>query len=39
LLGAAEWCRLARSSFDRITGAADTDAMLDSLFSRFCIGK
>lgn len=35
----AEWLRLARQQLDRITGAAGTEEMLDSLFSRFCIGK
>lgn len=35
----AEALRLARRAFDRITGQADTQAMLDALFSRFCIGK
>jgi tRNA modification GTPase len=39
LLTVAEHCRLARRAFDRITGAADTEAMLDALFGRFCIGK
>jgi len=39
LLIVAEHCRLARRAFDRITGAADTEAMLDALFGRFCIGK
>lgn len=35
----AEHLRLARLAFDRITGMADTEAMLDQLFGRFCIGK
>ncbi|WP_430980935.1 tRNA uridine-5-carboxymethylaminomethyl(34) synthesis GTPase MnmE [Stakelama marina] len=35
----AESLRAARASIDRITGRADVEAMLDSLFSRFCIGK
>jgi tRNA modification GTPase len=35
----AENLRAARRQFDRITGAADVEAMLDSLFARFCIGK
>ncbi len=35
----AEHLRLARRMLDRITGRADVEAMLDSLFSRFCIGK
>jgi len=39
LLIVAEQCRLARRAFDRITGTSDTEAMLDALFGRFCIGK
>jgi tRNA modification GTPase len=39
LLIVAEQCRLARHAFDRITGASDTESMLDALFGRFCIGK
>lgn len=35
----AEELRAARTAFDRITGRADVEAMLDSLFGRFCIGK
>jgi tRNA modification GTPase len=35
----AENLRLARSALDRVTGASDTEAMLDALFGRFCIGK
>jgi tRNA modification GTPase len=35
----AEQLRLARSTFDRLTGRASTEAMLDALFGRFCIGK
>ncbi|WP_448659361.1 tRNA uridine-5-carboxymethylaminomethyl(34) synthesis GTPase MnmE [Sphingomonas sp. CJ99] len=35
----AEELRSARTAFDRITGRADVEAMLDSLFGRFCIGK
>ncbi|VXC49507.1 tRNA uridine-5-carboxymethylaminomethyl(34) synthesis GTPase MnmE [Sphingomonas sp. AX6] len=35
----AESLRAARGAFDRITGRGDVEAMLDSLFSRFCIGK
>src|SRR3546814_3206432 len=35
----AERLRRARTALDRITGAAGTEAMLDALFSRFCIGK
>lgn len=36
---AAEHLRLARSAFDRLTGCASTEDMLDALFGRFCIGK
>lgn len=36
---AAEHLRLARSAFDRLTGRASTEDMLDALFGRFCIGK
>jgi tRNA modification GTPase len=39
LLVIAEELRRARLAFDRITGAAGTEAMLDALFGRFCIGK
>lgn len=35
----AESVRHALTSLDRITGRADTEAMLDALFGRFCIGK
>ncbi len=35
----AERLRLARVSFDRLTGRAATEDMLDTLFGRFCIGK
>jgi tRNA modification GTPase len=35
----AERLRLARAAFDRLTGRASTEAMLDTLFGRFCIGK
>lgn len=35
----AEDLRAAMRALDRITGAADTEAMLDTLFGRFCIGK
>lgn len=35
----AEHLRVARSAFDRLTGRASTEAMLDTLFGRFCIGK
>ncbi|MDP5280501.1 tRNA uridine-5-carboxymethylaminomethyl(34) synthesis GTPase MnmE [Sphingomonas sp. DG1-23] len=39
LLLLAEELRSARRAFDAITGRADVEAMLDALFSRFCIGK
>lgn len=39
LILVGESLRAARQAFDRITGRADVEAMLDSLFSRFCIGK
>jgi tRNA modification GTPase len=35
----AEQLRAARVAIDRITGRAGTEAMLDALFGRFCIGK
>lgn len=35
----AEELRAAMVALNRITGRADTEAMLDTLFSRFCIGK
>ncbi|MGN3974651.1 tRNA uridine-5-carboxymethylaminomethyl(34) synthesis GTPase MnmE [Tsuneonella sp. SYSU-LHT278] len=35
----AEQLRLARVAFDRLTGRASTEDMLDALFGRFCIGK
>ena len=35
----AEQLRGARIAIDRITGTAGTEAMLDALFGRFCIGK
>ena len=35
----AEDLRAALRALDRITGTADTEAMLDTLFGRFCIGK
>jgi tRNA modification GTPase len=35
----AEHLRQAREAFDRLTGRAATEDMLDSLFGRFCIGK
>ena len=36
---AGENLRLARLSFDRLTGATCTEDVLDTLFGRFCIGK
>jgi len=39
LLLVAEELRTARGAFDAITGRAGVEAMLDSLFARFCIGK
>jgi tRNA modification GTPase len=35
----AESLRLARSSFDRLSGRAGVEDMLDALFGRFCLGK
>jgi len=35
----AEDIRLARAAFDRLTGRAGVEDVLDSLFSRFCLGK
>jgi tRNA modification GTPase len=35
----AEYLRQAREAFDRLTGRAATEDMLDALFGRFCIGK
>ncbi|WP_305097579.1 tRNA uridine-5-carboxymethylaminomethyl(34) synthesis GTPase MnmE [Croceibacterium aestuarii] len=35
----AENLRLARAAFDRLTGKASTEDMLNSLFGRFCVGK
>lgn len=35
----AENLRLARIAFDRLTGRAAPEDMLDALFGRFCIGK
>jgi tRNA modification GTPase len=39
LVVAAENLRLARSAFDRLTGKAGVEDVLDALFSRFCLGK
>ncbi len=35
----AEDLRRARGSFDRLTGRAGVEDVLDALFSRFCLGK
>jgi tRNA modification GTPase len=35
----AEDLRLARSAFDRLTGHAGVEDLLDALFGRFCLGK
>ena len=35
----AEGLRHARSAFDRLTGKAGVEDLLDSLFGRFCLGK
>lgn len=39
LLLVAEQLRQARTAFERLTGRASTEHMLDALFGRFCIGK
>lgn len=39
MLLVAEHLRVARTAFDRITGRAASEDMLDALFGRFCIGK
>lgn len=39
LLIVAEGIRVALSSLHLITGSSDTEAMLDALFGKFCIGK
>jgi tRNA modification GTPase len=39
LLIVAEELRQARLAFDRVTGRAGVENMLDALFGRFCIGK
>ncbi len=36
---AAECLRQARAAFDRLTGRAAVDDLLDVLFGRFCLGK
>jgi tRNA modification GTPase len=35
----AEGLRLARVAFDRLTGRAGVEDLLDALFARFCLGK
>jgi len=35
----AENLRLARGAFDRLTGRAGVEEVLDALFGRFCLGK
>jgi tRNA modification GTPase len=35
----AESLRQARAAFDRLTGAAGVEDLLDALFGRFCLGK
>ena len=35
----AESLRVARAAFDRLTGRAGVEDVLDALFSRFCLGK
>lgn len=39
LLIIADLLRQARNALNGITGASDVEAMLDSLFGKFCIGK
>jgi tRNA modification GTPase len=36
---AAENIRSARAAFDRLTGRAGTEDVIDALFGRFCLGK
>jgi tRNA modification GTPase len=35
----AESLRVARGAFDRLTGRAGVEDLLDALFGRFCLGK
>ena len=35
----AEELRIARAAIDRISGRAGVEELLDTLFSRFCLGK
>jgi len=39
LVFVAEELRRARSAFDRLTGRAGVEDVLDALFARFCLGK
>lgn len=39
LVIAAESLRQARAAFDRLTGRAGVEDLLDALFGRFCLGK
>lgn len=39
LVIAAECLRLTRSVFDRLTGRAGVEDVMDALFGRFCLGK
>ncbi len=39
LVTLAERLRLARAAFDRLSGRAGVEDMLDALFGRFCLGK
>ena len=39
LVTLAEGLRLARTAFDRLSGRAGVEDMLDALFGRFCLGK
>lgn len=39
LVVVAESLRAARAAFDRLTGRAGVEDMLDTLFGRFCLGK
>jgi tRNA modification GTPase len=39
LVVVAEELRAARSAFDRLTGRAGVEEVLDALFGRFCLGK
>jgi tRNA modification GTPase len=39
LLVIAELLRSARSAFDRLTGRAGVEDLLDAVFGRFCLGK